>query len=98
MKLPTCWSCHYQFNWQSLLLFREGRTKCPKCQKQQYSTTHSKWKMGVLFLPTMISPFLLTAFTVSVLLLITSLLLVFFLIYLFTPFHLEFTDSQQPLF
>ncbi|WP_369293551.1 TIGR04104 family putative zinc finger protein [Alkalihalophilus lindianensis] len=51
MDLPVCWSCHQRFKWRELVLMVEGKTKCSNCMETQYSTTHSKWRMGVLFLP-----------------------------------------------
>ncbi|GAE27219.1 hypothetical protein JCM9140_3347 [Halalkalibacter wakoensis JCM 9140] len=99
MVLPICWSCQKPFRWKELLFFIEGRKKCKHCGAKQYSTTHSKWRSGVLVLPIVFIPSLLRLlFDFSFiwqLVLIFGLFIVFFAI---APFYYQFTDKEQPLF
>ncbi|RPF53475.1 TIGR04104 family putative zinc finger protein [Aquisalibacillus elongatus] len=88
MKLPTCWSCDYKFKWKELIFFIEGRKKCPKCEEKQYTTTHSKWKMGMVFLPAWLCTFINLYLTISL----------FLICYYFMLYQVEFTDKQQPLY
>lgn len=98
MRLPKCWSCQYEFKWKEVLVVIEGRTTCPKCKEKQYTTTHSKWRNGVLFLPTLLIGFIPILFSFSLLLQFSLILVIFLVSYLFTPYQLEFTDRPQPLF
>ena len=99
LKLPVCWSCQYNFKWRELLFVVEGRKECPNCKAKQFTTTHSKWKVGVIFVPMMlIIPFLRILFNPSYSFQMFLIIVLGLICYSFVPYQYKFTDKHQPLF
>ncbi|WP_332628627.1 TIGR04104 family putative zinc finger protein [Halalkalibacter flavus] len=99
MKLPVCWSCGETFRWRELLFVVEGKKTCKKCGAKQYTTTHSKWRTGVVVLPAIYIPAicrLLFGMSLSSYLFLT--VLVFVICFAIVPFYYQFTEKRQPLF
>ncbi|KHF38359.1 TIGR04104 family putative zinc finger protein [Halalkalibacter okhensis] len=99
MKLPVCWSCGETFRWKELLFVVEGRKTCRNCGAKQYTTTHSKWRAGVLVLPVIYIPWITRLiFDVSFVVQLTLGVLLLVICSAIVPFYYQFTDKQQPLF
>ncbi len=96
--MPNCQSRGRKWSWKDTIskVFKI-KLRCPYCEEVQYLSTKSRIRASFLFLPALITPFLLSMFQLSYINVLGIDVVLLVLVTLFTPFIYKLSNDEEPL-
>ncbi|ASK63842.1 hypothetical protein CFK37_17595 [Virgibacillus phasianinus] len=98
--MPTCQHCGSIWSWKDTFLqvikFKM-KMKCPNCEEIQYQSAKSRKRSQLYFLPIIFFIVFLNLANVTLTIYISTVVFVTILILLFTPYTIELSNEEEPL-